>query len=348
MKIISGGTRLIRPPVPSEATLTLEMISRNDFVSGGSEEPGIVNDANVLVINPGTIDTGWDIVAYGSSVQSKISNVLLTCSPTGLLTGNRLTRVSDGDCTVTARTALATKTQTVSMLRSNASYNQWQSWIAGSLAAELVGTSLTGLSIPSWRGGGFGYTAISPRHVIGCEHVEWMPPELTLGGVTRTLVSQVIVGPANIADNWVSDLRVGLYDGDFPAFVEVLPANCFSHYLPSTSLKRSPVVCCNQFGQMYLGETGARSPGKLAVNRPTDVSTSGYAIAGDSGNPAFFIVDGQPVLLGLFSFGGRDNYCGTLTTIHDQIDAINAAMTTLGGGYQLTEVDLTEYPNYGD
>jgi hypothetical protein len=64
----------------------------------------------------------------------------------------------------------------------------------------------------------------------------------------------------------------------------------------------------------------------------------------DSSSPAFAIVGGSAVLLGTATFGvagAVPDYSGaTLQT------AINAAMTTLGGGYQLTTIDLSGYNSY--
>ncbi|MEN9841224.1 MAG: hypothetical protein RL376_1024, partial [Verrucomicrobiota bacterium] len=65
-------------------------------------------------------------------------------------------------------------------------------------------------------------------------------------------------------------------------------------------------------------------------------------IGGDSGNPAFLIINGQLVLLTCWTYGGG----GSGTSVHNQKAAINTLMTTLGGGYQLTPVDLSAFPSY--
>jgi hypothetical protein len=61
-------------------------------------------------------------------------------------------------------------------------------------------------------------------------------------------------------------------------------------------------------------------------------------IGGDSGNPAFLLVDGEAVLILTHHFSTG----GPFYTAH--FDAVNAAMAQLGGGYQLTEFDLCSVP----
>ena len=60
----------------------------------------------------------------------------------------------------------------------------------------------------------------------------------------------------------------------------------------------------------------------------------------DSGNPVFMILDGTPVLLTVWS-ALNFNGCGTSVAAFKA--DINRLMNELGGGYQLTEVDLSSY-----
>lgn len=330
---------LMRPPTDADGQLSLVLSQRDDVVTQGSVVAAVMGDANVLQGTPSTTDSAWDIAAAAVHLTRQVPAVL-SCSNTGVINGTRLTRVGDGPCTVLARSGMFIKKQTVQMIRQvGQTVNQWQSWVAGSLASAL--SRSTSLSLPFWRGSGFGFTAISPRHVIGCEHIYFMPATLTLGGVTRNLVSSTTVGPNNGADAWKSDLMVGLYDGDFPSWVKVPHANLLS-YLPTLAIKGVPVTLCNQFGEQIARDTGLFDPtgSKLSMVKlsPADKDI----VSGDSGNPAFLVVGGEPVLLGTLTYGGS----GSITTIHDQITEVNAAMTALGGGYQLTQANLTGYPSY--
>lgn len=65
-------------------------------------------------------------------------------------------------------------------------------------------------------------------------------------------------------------------------------------------------------------------------------SYGGDGVGGDSGNPAFLIIRNKPVLLSVWTSGGA----GTGSFVNAWRSDINAAMTTLGGGYQLTSVSL--------
>ena len=61
-------------------------------------------------------------------------------------------------------------------------------------------------------------------------------------------------------------------------------------------------------------------------------------IGGDSGNPAFLLVNGEAILLLTHHYStGGPFYTGHLA-------AVNAAMAQLGGGYQLTEAELAVLP----
>ena len=60
----------------------------------------------------------------------------------------------------------------------------------------------------------------------------------------------------------------------------------------------------------------------------------------DSGNPVFMILDGTPVLLTVWS-ALNFNGCGTSVAAFKA--DINQLMDELGGGYQLTEVDLSGF-----
>lgn len=63
-------------------------------------------------------------------------------------------------------------------------------------------------------------------------------------------------------------------------------------------------------------------------------------IGGDSGHGMFSVVNGELVVLGVFKTPDAG------TAIHADAANINAMLTELGGGYQLTEADLSEFPTY--
>jgi len=68
------------------------------------------------------------------------------------------------------------------------------------------------------------------------------------------------------------------------------------------------------------------------------------AVLYDSGHPAFLLVNDELVWLTVWTTGGAGGGSSAVANIA----AINAAMTAMGSGYQLTTVDLSEFENYGD
>lgn len=67
-------------------------------------------------------------------------------------------------------------------------------------------------------------------------------------------------------------------------------------------------------------------------------------IVGDSGNPVFLVVEGEVVLMFVFTYGGSGG--GTSITYH--YDAINAIIKRCGSGYHLTPVDLSKFLDTGN
>ena len=61
--------------------------------------------------------------------------------------------------------------------------------------------------------------------------------------------------------------------------------------------------------------------------------------SGDSGQPAFIILDGQLVLVTVLTYGGAGSGC----FIPAYLNQINSVMAALGGGYSLTQVDLSAF-----
>ena len=113
-------------------------------------------------------------------------------------------------------------------------------------------------------------------------------------------------------------------------------------YLPNLVLKPVRVLLCNQFGNKLQRLTGHFATDQkkiyLAKVSPSDADI----IGGDSGNPAFLVINGEPVLLGTLTGGGA----GSITSLHDQLGLINTAMTAAGGSQQLTQFDLSGYTSY--
>lgn len=277
---------------------------------------------------------------------------------------------SDGEVALAQVTASATSPATI---------DTFQSWAAGSLAkhcADQINGLIAGkpqtnvfttyspsgfsrnaacwangidLSCASpWNnqaGSLYAGTLISPRHMAFCDHAAFYP---TNGGVitfvsaagiviTRTIASSVKVAGA--------DIRVALLNADVSGgvtFARVLPSN-WQTYLPGIDFVSTvPVMCLNQTERASIA--ALRSLGASFVNAypPAYAAYYGEIIRFDSGNPVFLVINGQPVLVGVFTTGGA----GGGSFVSHYTNAVNAAMTSLGGGYQLTPVDLSGFTNY--
>lgn len=194
-------------------------------------------------------------------------------------------------------------------------------------------------------------TLISPRHVVFATHytptvastIRFIAADNTV--ITRT-ISAVVVIP--VTGSLYPDITIGVLDSDVPgtiSFAKVMP-NGWEAKLPNIVTSRPPAIGTDQEEKMLVRaayEIDHAQPGALA----TFVSPSEHVylhfyenlVGGDSGNPCFFLINGELVLLTVWSRGGG----GQGTSVSAFKTEINAAMTTLGGGYQLTEVDLSAF-----
>jgi len=199
-------------------------------------------------------------------------------------------------------------------------------------------------------------TLISPRHIIFAWHfpiangatVRFVKMDGTV--VNRTMTNSIsISNGSNARDIWI-----GVLDSDVPAgisFAKILPTN-WDTKLPSvnSTFYTIPCLVLDQEEKALISdwqfETDlTKLKEQTTFKSPTDVKRLQFyenLIDGDSGNPAFLIVNNQLVLLTVWTGGGA----GSGSSVRYHRDEINAIMTTLGGGYQLTSVDLSSFPNY--
>lgn len=198
------------------------------------------------------------------------------------------------------------------------------------------------------NGGGFGGTLISPRHFITANH------NLLNGNAIGTLqfvdssnnVRSATVSSGSFVNIAGTDITVVKLNADVPSginFAKVLPAN-FRTKLPNIQYG-IPCIMGDQFKTFRIGEwNNVASPGNFAFIGTPKVSGRipwyNTPVGGDSSSPSFLIISGAPVVLTCWSTAsGGGNYA-------DYITEINAAMTTLGGGYQLTTVDLSGFTSF--
>lgn len=200
-------------------------------------------------------------------------------------------------------------------------------------------------------------TAITPRHVVMAEHyqkagaISFLASDNTI--VTRNIIRRQNVGPSNSSDDYRTDITIGLLDQDLPASIKhykLLPSNV-SGKLPS--LQRGiPALCFDQEEKALVTDLFSFSFFSRAYFQiPTNETRLLFyeaKISGDSGNPAFLIINDEPILVTTWTFGGPGsgpvyhNYISEINTAISQVDTAQGINT----GYTLTTVDLSGFPTY--
>ena len=191
---------------------------------------------------------------------------------------------------------------------------------------------------------------ISPRHVLFAAHYQIAAGAtirfITAGGeaATRT-VSATAKHPSYRP--YFPDIAIGLLDSNVPggiSFAKILPA-AWSSKFPNVATDR-PIPCMvvdSEKKALVADLEAVGSTFRLAP--PGGTQRAAFfenMVVGDSGSPVFLVLSGEPVLLGVVTYGGA----GEGTFIGNQKDSVNAVMASLGGGYQLTEADLSGFYSY--
>lgn len=195
----------------------------------------------------------------------------------------------------------------------------------------------------SHHGEYFTGAAISPRHVVQVHHAHF-----GIGAVLRFLTSDGQVVSRTCVDQrspvGISDICISLLDEDLPPTIRparLLPENFASligNPAPgSSAMPRIPVFGVKQsFADSErkcvvadLTEAGFT----WSLQQPTDsVRIAFYENiqVGASGCPVFVLINGEAILAMCYSSGGY----GAGSSLHRFLSEINAAMASLGGGYQ--------------
>jgi hypothetical protein len=214
-----------------------------------------------------------------------------------------------------------------------------------------ISSSMTCISPWNSTGGTqMGGTAISPLHVIFAAHYQ-IPIGATIRFVTgdNQVINRTITNKLThpLYSPYYPDITVGLLDSPLPSSitpVKILPDN-WTTYLPSLSAAYTiPTLCLDQFEHATIADV-YEIGNQVKLSYPNRLNSEKRAeyysikITGDSGDPVFIRTNNELILLTVLTFGGA----GEGTSISSQKTYINTMMSQLGGGYTLTEADLSSF-----
>jgi formylglycine-generating enzyme required for sulfatase activity len=124
-------------------------------------------------------------------------------------------------------------------------------------------------------------------------------------------------------------------------FARVLPDDWATKLPDLSSANPVPIIALSQFETAMIKDLSSDGPSFTIIQPPTDpqrLAFSADLIGKDSGSPGIMIVNGLPVVLTVWTTpGGGASISVNKATLDTMLD-------TLGGGYQLTEIDLSAFP----
>lgn len=219
-------------------------------------------------------------------------------------------------------------------------------------------------------------TLISPRHVLFCKHFNFYPQVPRTDGqpvtirfinqnnqtITRTLTNIIRVNDSEYP-NYDVDFAVGLLDSDVTtqngqstgiSFAKILPSDWYK-YLPNMGYSGGsdytntvPSFYTDQEEKNLIGyitRIATSSNGNTDVNLGEPILSQHKEffenlVRFDSGNPIFLTINNELVILSV----ATSSVGGSFITAH--MSQVNEVMSALGGGYQLTPIDLSNFSTY--
>ena len=224
-----------------------------------------------------------------------------------------------------------------------------------------------------------GGTLITKRHIITSAHaalsISSVPLTVRFVDADSNVHTRTIVGCKTSAE-WSrrsnrSDFRIYTLDSDLPDSIKpckLMPSN-WGDYLPDLNKSRPPQLVFDQEEKALVADLrkidAKLSYGAYPVKDDRAIFSESL-IGGDSGNPAFLIVDPDPddsnvsselVLNYVLTFGGT----GSGTSLANCIPLLNATIAgsdadasarsdtaTINTGYTVTEADFSYYTKYSE
>lgn len=186
--------------------------------------------------------------------------------------------------------------------------------------------------------GGFGGvgTLISPRHILLANHFQIkVGKKLIFVGMDNTCYIRTLSNSLQVGSR---DIRIGLLDSDLPANVSFCKIGSQALCNQATLENKFPTFSSNVSKKAIIEEGYIQNNNILVFGAPSDSQRANFFEAsggGTSGNPICFVYENKLIIIGY-----RFTSTGGFTFVPRYINEINAVMSTLGGGYQLSVFDL--------
>ena len=227
---------------------------------------------------------------------------------------------------------------------------------AADLASKLTAISPYNSELAHKRAG----TAISPIHIAFAEH--WPIANNTIVRfieVDGTVVDRKLMTSQRVGS---TDIMIGVLEYALPTSItpmKVLPSDYYNQ-LPHMAINTvdlgghaihngMPLLALDQWELGTVVDLGSFDGTSHQMHAPSTINKEKRLefykdkIDGDSGNPACLIVNDELVLMATWFMGGAGS--GS-SFVHNKA-LVNQTMIQLGGTYQLDEVDLSGFTNYG-
>lgn len=225
---------------------------------------------------------------------------------------------------------------------SSLAWNQ-DSWTKKSMPLDFSGVAAWndwgGTNNPIYQGGA---TLITPRHFVTATHIK-MPvgTKVTFINQSGDAVTRTVSGSVDIPN---SDITVGVLDNAIDSsikYYQVIDYKKLYSFLYDGSsgnniVLETPIAVFNQMRRVFIRRIKPDTSIVYGIlhdrySSGSRASFGGDLIGGDSGQPGFLIIKNQPVLLFVNGSAVSGNGIGS------RISEINTAISSLGGGYSVSE-----------
>jgi hypothetical protein len=181
-------------------------------------------------------------------------------------------------------------------------------------------------------------TLISPRHILMAQHYQRnVGDKVVFHDKSGRAIVRIIEEKLSLPGGLRPDIAVARLDQVTPVkFYRVLP--------PRDDYKQHLVgalaIITNKERNLLMRRIADITNRHLRLAKAAEFppSCADPLITGDSGNPGFIVIHGEPILIETHTFGGMGQ--GPFFSDPQNYAGINELMTRLGGGYELTSIAI--------